>query len=102
MLHGVQDIIREERKLLLHVLFLRIFLRFRPLQVQIHIHPISEDLIRVPMELDIQADMFQHMFFVRKKIRFSDIGKVTTGSKGELYLYDLGGKRLSQSPRPTA
>ena len=48
----------------------------------------------MPMELDIQADMFQHMFFVRKKIRFSDIGKVTTGSKRELYLYDLGGKRL--------
>lgn len=37
MLHGVQDIIREERKLLLHVLFLkislRIFLRFRTLQL---------------------------------------------------------------------
>ena len=81
-------------QLLLHVLFLkislRIFLRFRPLQAQIHIHPISEDLIRVPMELDIQADMFQHMFFVRKKIRFSDIGKVTTGSKRELYLEENG------------
>lgn len=36
----------------------------------------------------------QHMFFVHKKICFSDIGKVTAGSKGELYLYDLGGKRL--------
>lgn len=36
----------------------------------------------------------QHMFFVRKKIRFSDIGKVTVGSKGELYLYDLAGKRI--------
>ena len=48
----------------------------------------------MPMELDIQADMFQHMFFVHKKICFSDIGKVTAGSKGELYLYDLEGKRL--------
>lgn len=36
----------------------------------------------------------QHMFFVHKKICSSDIGKVTAGSKGELYLYDLGGKRL--------
>lgn len=32
----------------------------------------------------------QHMFFVHKKICFSDIGKI----KRELYLYDLGGKRL--------
>lgn len=36
----------------------------------------------------------QHMFFIRKKIRFSDIGKVTAGPKGNLYLYNLGGKRL--------
>lgn len=40
-----EDIIREERKLLLHVLLLkislRIFLRFRPLQAQIC--PISVD-----------------------------------------------------------
>ena len=36
----------------------------------------------------------QHIFFVHKKICFSDIGKVTAGSKGELYLYDLGGKRI--------
>ena len=36
----------------------------------------------------------QHMFFVHKKICFSDIGKATAESKGELYLYDLRGKRL--------
>lgn len=34
------------------------------------------------------------MFFVRKKICFSDIGKVIAGPKGNLYLYNLGGKRL--------
>lgn len=55
MLHGVRDIIREERKLLLHVLLLkislRIFLRFRPLQAQICpiFHPISVDLMWVLM-----------------------------------------------------
>lgn len=38
--------------------------------------------------------VIQHMFFVHKKICFSDIGKVIAGPKGNLYLYNLGGKRL--------
>lgn len=49
----------------------------------------SEDKVLFKGEVELRQDVKVH-----KKICFSDIGKVTAGSKGELYLYDLGGKRL--------